>query len=66
MQGWEWDVLGRKEPLGAGKTHLREVNDRNQMMVNTMFTAVGKAQAVEQKILIFHWSGCWEEFLMDS
>lgn len=27
----------------------REVNYRNQMMVNTMFTAVGKAQALEQK-----------------
>lgn len=37
----------------------REVNYRNQMMVNTMFTAGGKAQAMEQKILIFYWSGWW-------
>lgn len=41
------------------ETHLREVNGRKQMMVNTMFTAVGKAQAVEQKTLIFHWAGWW-------
>lgn len=41
------------------ETHLREVNGRKQMMVNTMFAAVGEAQPVEQKILIFHWAG-WQ------
>lgn len=39
------------------ETHLREVNGRKQMMVNTMFAAVGEAQPVEQKILIFHLAG---------
>lgn len=37
------------------QTQLREVSGRNQMMVNSMFTA----QAVEQKIPISHWSGWW-------
>lgn len=41
------------------KTQSREVEGRNQVMVNTMFTAVGKALVVEQKIFIFHWSGWW-------
>lgn len=38
------------------ETNLREVNGRKQMMVNTKFPAVGEAQPVEQKILVFHWA----------
>lgn len=38
------------------ETQLREVNGKNQMMVNTIFHCGGQAWAAEQNILIFHLS----------